>query len=67
MTTGYDKGGALTMLDDFGFYPGDGVFMKTQADFLQTKYEKEYAADGDAMYTLGNSRANMNILVKFEE
>jgi len=64
---GYTKGGALTLLDDFNFFPSGGVFMKSGGDFLITKYEKSYAADGEAIYTLANTRQSANILVKFEE
>jgi len=64
---GYDKGGALTLLDDYNLFPSTGVFMKSGGDHLETKYEKSEAADGDAIYTLANTRQSANVLVKFEE
>ena len=64
---GYDKGGALTLLDDYGLFPSEGVFMPSDADHLETKYEKSEASDGDAIYTLANTRGSINILVKYEE
>lgn len=65
--SGYDKGGALILLDDYNLMPAAGVFMKSGADHLLTKYEKSIAADGDLIYTLANTRIPANILVKFEE
>ena len=64
---GYDKGGALILLDDFNLLPSEGVFMKSGGDHLLTKYEKSEALDGDAIYTLANTRFSANVLVKFEE
>ena len=63
---GYDKGGALILLDDYGLFPSEGVFMKSGGDHLLTKFEKSYAANGDAIYTLANTRLSSNVLVKFE-
>jgi len=64
---GYDKGGALILLDDYNLFPSTGVFMKSGGNHLETKYEKSEAADGDAIYTLANTRGSINILIKFEE
>ena len=64
---GYDKGGALKLLDEYGLFPSTGVFMPSDAEHLETKYEKSEAADGDTIYTLANTRGSTNVLVKFEE
>jgi len=64
---GFDKGGALTLLDEYGFFPSTGVFMPSGGNHLETKYEKQIAADGDLMYTLANTRGSLNILVRYEE
>lgn len=66
MPAGYDKGGALTILDEFGFYPSPGVFMPSDSDFLETKYTRIDLTGDKKNYTFGNSRANMNILVEYE-
>lgn len=64
---GYDKGGALILLDDYGLFPSTGIYMPSGGEHLGTKYEKQIAADGDLMYTLANSRGTCNVLVRYEE
>jgi hypothetical protein len=65
--SGYDKGGALILLEDYNLMPAGGVYMKSGNDHLLTKYERSIAADGDLIYTLANTRLSSNILVKFEK
>jgi len=64
---GYDKGGAMKLLDEYNLFPYQGIYMRSGGNHLETKYEKSIAADGDKIYTLANSRGSINVLVKFEE
>jgi len=64
---GYDKGGAMILLEDYNLFPYEGVYMPSGGAHLETKFEKSIAADSDLIYTLANTRGSINILVKFAE
>lgn len=67
MPGGYDEGWAWRLLDTYGLYPGEKIFMPSDNEHLDTKYEKLILEDDEYNYTLANTRGPVNVLTEIGE